>query len=169
MEQILESLSVLLIPPFTDTLSTMLWSAFLAVLGVLLYLFYRRFTFGAALKLLLERGCTSPESALSGRELTKKKHILKALGNQDRLVVKILPETGETESTPEPGNKKSDLLRQTTRYYIPEDRQKKAAYFFKASSGKIWQIVLAVLGLYLALVVLYYLLPDLLNNLPGLK
>ncbi len=158
MEQILESLSVLFIPPFTDTLSTLLWCAFLAVLGSLIYLFYRRATFGAALRLLMEKGCHSPETALPACELTENRRILKALDSQERLIAKA------SDQMEEALRKEKGACQQQLRYYIPQDRQKKAEYFFKASSGKAWQIVLAVLGLYLTLVLLYYFLPGLLNS-----
>ena len=63
MEQIKESLSVLLISPLRDEYARLLWCIFIAVLLCGAYLFYRRVTVCRALKSLLEKECFSEDTA----------------------------------------------------------------------------------------------------------
>ncbi len=142
MEQIKESLSVLWISPTRDELSRLLWCIFLAVLLCGAYLVYRRMTVGKALSLLTEKGCFSEESAKTAEELGVKNP---AFFTADARLVK------KTEG-------------ETPRYYIPEELKKKAEYMQKAGKAKWWHALLAILALYLVLVVLYYLLPAILDN-----
>lgn len=142
MEQIKESLSVLWISPVRDDLAQILWCIFAAVLLCGAYLIYRRATVGKALRLLTEKGCFSEESAKTCEELGLKN--ASSLMADAHLVKRL---EGEQ-----------------TRYYIPEELKKKAEYMQKAGKAKWWQALLGILGLYLVLVVLYHVLPDLLGK-----
>ncbi|MBR4288288.1 MAG: hypothetical protein IKT50_02490 [Clostridia bacterium] len=142
MEQIKESLSVLWISPARDDLSRVLWCIFVAVLLCGIYLIYRRATVGKALGLLTEKGCFSPESAKTAEELGLKNE--SALTADAHLIKRL------------DGEKK--------RYYIPEELKKKAEYMQKAGTAKWWHACLGILGLYLVLVILYHILPDLIGK-----
>ena len=142
MEQVKESLSVLWISPAKDDLSRLLWCVFLAVLFCGAYLIYRRVTVGEAIGALMKNDCFSPESAKTPKELGLKG--TSGLLQDARLVKK----TEDAE----------------TRYYIPEELRKKAEYMQKSGKAKWWQALLSILALYLVLVVIYYLLPAILDN-----
>lgn len=142
MEQIKESLSVLWISPVKDDLSRLLWCVFLAVVLCGIYLIYRRATVGKALRLLSEKECFSEETAKTAEELGLKKSA--GLTADARLVKKTAGETA--------------------RYYIPEELRKKAEYMQKSGSVKWWQALIGILALYLVLVVIYHVLPDLLGK-----
>ncbi len=144
MQVIWESISVLFVPPTKDTASLYMWCIFLAVLFAWLYLSTRRKTVGKAAKVLLEKECTSPETALTQAELGGLSP--KAISSPDHLIEKVEKE-GEDP-----------------RFYIPPQRLKKAQYYLKASTFRWWQEVLCILGIYLALVILYYLVPGLLKH-----
>ena len=114
MAQVLESLSVIFLPPTKDDLSFLLWCVFGAVLLVLVYLKYRRHTLGRAVRTLLEKEIFEEEKALSAEEITQKRGVLKALSGRDRLVATV----------------EQDGVK---RYFIPEDRRKKAVERFVCS------------------------------------
>jgi hypothetical protein len=138
MEQILESLSVIFIPPTKDRLALLLWCAFASAVFVLVYLAYRKKTLGRIVSRILESGATDPEKAVSFEAEEEKRPLPEKYS--DRLV-----------ETVEKDGKKS--------YYIPEDRLKKAEYLLKASGGSLKNVLLSVLALYVCLVALYYFLP----------
>lgn len=142
MEQVKESLSVLWVSPVRDDLARLLWCIFLAVLLSGAYLIFRRATVGKALKSLTEKGCFSEETALSASALGLAD--TRGLEADARLVKKTV------EDTP--------------RYFIPEECRKKSEYMLRAGKTKWWQALLGILGLYLILVVLYYVLPELLGR-----
>ncbi len=142
MEQIKESLSVLWISPARDEMARILWCIFVAVLLCGAYLIYRRQTVGKALRFLTENGCFSEETAKTVKELGLKNP--SSLTADARLVKAV---DGEEK-----------------RYYIPEELKKKAEYMQKAGKAKWWQALLLILAMYLVLVVLYHLLPDLLGK-----
>ncbi len=138
LETVKESLSVLWIAPWQDTLAMILWAIFLAALLTLGYLLLRRFGLGRAIEALTAAGCVDEGSAKSAEELG----LHRGLDGIDRLIERV---DGEPP-----------------RYYLPQERQKKAEFFSKTLSTKWWIILLEILALYLVLVILYYILPDLL-------
>ena len=142
MEQIKESLSVLLISPLRDEYARLLWCIFIAVLLCGAYLLYRRATVCRALKSLTEKECFSEETAKTAEELGIKKE--SDLTADAHLVKKV----GEKPS----------------RYFIPENLRKKAEYMQKAGKAKWWQALGGILALYLVLVVIYHILPTLLGQ-----
>ena len=113
MEQILESLSVLVIPPWRDETAMTVWCVFLAVAGTVIYLTLRRLTLGRTLRALINGGCTDPRSAKEAGALPGASK--RALESRDRLIEKV-----KEEGAP-------------TRYYLPDSHLKKAQYFMKAS------------------------------------
>ncbi len=142
MDQILESLSVFVISPFQDELAMMMWCVFLAVVLALGFTAVQRFSLGKAVKILMENGCFSEESAKSAKELGAFRE--KSVKRYDRMI-----ETVKAEGKP-------------NRYFLPEERKKKADALLKTASSPIWQILLGILGLYVLLAILYYILPLLL-------
>lgn len=149
MEQILESLSVLVIPPWRDETAMTVWCVFLAVAGTVIYLTLRRLTLGRTLRALMNGGCTDPRSAKEAEALPGASK--RALESRDRLIEKV-----EEEGAP-------------TRYYLPDDRLKKAQYFMKASGTKLYLLFLEVLGAYLIMVLAYYFLPSVLKLMESLN
>ena len=136
MEVVWESLSVMVVLPFQDSTATLLWCAYLGIMGVLVTLAYQRMTLGKAIAALKEKGCRDPESACSAEELGLS---LPLFSGSERLIC-------HSEDA-EP------------RYWLPEENEGKAAGFVKAASWKLWQIPLFVVGLYLLLVIVYHLIP----------
>lgn len=141
MDVLLESLSVLWIPPWKDQTALTVWCVFGGILLVFFYLQYRRMTLGKVLRTLLDAGCDSPETAKSAEELGIRKAFI---SDKDRLAVRL---------SDEEGNEK---------FYLPRERMKKAAYFLKASGGSPIRLVLAILLGYFALILAYYFGPTLL-------
>lgn len=149
MEQILESLSVLVIPPWRDETAMMVWAAFLAVAGTVIYLTLRRITMGRTLRALIDGGCADPASAKEANELIGASK--RALEGRDRLIEKVAEEGAPT------------------RYYLPNSSLKKAQYFMKASGTKWYLLLLEVLGAYILMVLAYYFLPSLLKIMESLN
>lgn len=143
MRSILDSLSVLFISPLRDENALLMWCVFLAVVGVWLYLICRRAGLGRAIRALEEALAFTPESAKSEKELGK--GAARGLRARDRLIKTVPGDGGETK------------------YYLPEENLKKAAYFKKAGTSPLWQTLLGFVGLYLVLVLAYYFLPDLIE------
>lgn len=135
MAQILESLSVLWVAPWQDSLAGVLWALWLGILLATCYAWYRRMTLGKALDALLKDGCDSPEKAKSARELCLSPAAAKAL-QRERMIRKA----GEG-------------------FYLPPESQKKAQAVNKVGSIALWQIPLVALGAYAALVVAYHIIP----------
>lgn len=141
MAQILESLSVIFLSPAKDQLAFYLWCIYGAVLLVLIYLKYRRMTLGRAVRTLVEGEIFSEDAALPAQKISRNKMVLKALDGGDRLIAKV-GKDGEK------------------RYFIPEERRKKAEYLFKASGDGFLYTLGTAAALYATLVALYYLLPQ---------
>lgn len=144
LQVILESLSVFWISPVKDTLAGLLWCVFIASVGGLIYLLIQRQTLGRFLTALMREGCETPESAKSLKEL----NLHRLPQSRGRWIGRV---EGEEE-----------------RYFLPEEQKKKAESFLKLSEAKPWQTLLIVVGLYFALVAIYYLLPGFLG-LVGLE
>jgi len=141
-EVIRESLSVLYFSPFEDDLSLILWCAFLGMIGALIYLIYRRQTLGKAILSLQEKGCTTEEGAKTPQELGLSPKLFQGQG---RLFGKIKREDGSFA------------------YYLPDSCREKAAALLKAASSKPWVIALGILGMYFLVLIIYHILPDLLE------
>lgn len=139
MEQILESFSIFVISPFQDSLAGIMWCVFLAVVLVLVSSMYQRATLGKAIRILREKGSTTPENALPGKELGKIP--ASALKGRGRLIEKTVTEKGEE------------------RYFLPEENSKKADALLKTTSTPLWLALLELLALYLILAILYYVIP----------
>ncbi len=143
MNQILESLSVLLIPLFDeegrlDPFAGILWCVFVGVLLVFLSVIRQNATLGKALQILREKGATDEESALPAEELEK----LPASaykGNQTLLA------TVEKEGK--------------CCVYLPEKSQRKADALLKTTAAPLWLMLLELVGFYAVLKVLFHLLP----------
>ena len=141
MQEFLEWLSVIVIPPWKDDLALTVWCVFLAVVGVWIYLRVRRATLGKAIRALLDAGHTAPETAATAQELGVSQKVLDA---PDRLMAAVRAE-GEAP-----------------RYYLPEENRKKAECFQKAASGARWWVTaLAICAAYLVMLLSYYFIPDL--------
>ncbi len=143
MNQILESLSVLVIPLFEeegklDTLGGILWCVFLAVVLVFLSVLRQNATLGKAVHLLREKGAFTAEKAVPLDQLGKIP--AGAYKGSQTLFAKV-----EQEG-------KSCL-------YLPEKSQKKADALLKTGSAPLWLMLLELLGFYFVLMLLYHLLP----------
>ena len=143
MNQVLESLSALLIPLFDgegrlDTLGGILWCVFIGVLLVFLSVIRQNATLGKALQLLREKGACDEESALPAEELGK-------------LPVSAYKDNQTLLATVEKEGK---------RYvYLPEKSQRKANALLKTSSAPLWLMLLELVGFYAVLKALFHLLP----------
>lgn len=144
MQQILESLSVFVVRPWQDELAGMMWCIFLAVIAAYLITLAQRHSLGKAVKILMNAECFSEESAKSAEELSGFRP--KAVKKYDRMI-RIAEEEGKPP-----------------RYFLPEDRREKAEALLKTASTPFWQILLGIFGFYLALVIMYYVLPLLLEQ-----
>lgn len=140
MEQIRESLSVLVIP--FDPLGILLWCVFLA--AVLLYFatLRQKYALGKWVETLLEKGCDGEENALSAREIGLSE---RRLSHRVRLIEKVKGEDG------------------ATRYFLPPENREKAEALLKNSSTPWYVALPELLGFYLFLRLLAYLLPILLS------
>ena len=147
MEQIKESLSVLFIPPWQDEIAMVAWCIYLSVVGVWIYLTWRRVTVGRAIRTLLDSACTTEESAKTAAEL---KVSPKAFPARERLIAQV-----ETDGV--------------TRYYLPEDRMKKAGYFLNVSGGKVWKTLLFLAGAYVVMILSYYFAPTIMKLLDAVN
>ncbi len=137
MEQILESLSVLIIPPFEDSLGGILWCVFIAAFLALVFTKLGSMRWKKVLFALEEKGCVSEETAKTAEELGISP---KSLKKEERLVARLEKE-GKTY------------------YYLPAHCEKKVAAFRKNASSPLWLVLLELVGLYAMLVVIYYALP----------
>lgn len=140
MEQILESLSVLLIP-FEDSLGGILWCIFIAACLALVFTKLSGMRLKKVLSALEEKGCVSEETAKTAEELGLSP---KKLEKAARLAAKL---------------KKEDK----TCYYLPASREKKLAAFRKNTSSPLWLVILELVGLYALLMATYYVLPLILS------
>ena len=143
MNQVLESLSALLIPIFDaegrlDTLGGILWCVFIGVLLVFLSVIRQNATLGKALKLLRDAGATDEESALPLEELGK----LPASAYKG----------GETLFATVKKDGKCFL-------YLPEKSERKADALLKTASAPLWLMLLELVGFYAVLKALFHLLP----------
>ena len=143
MDQILESLSVLVIPLFEeegklDTLGSILWCVFLAVVLVFISVLRQNATLGKAIRLLREKNATSAETALPLSQLGKVP--ASAYKGSETLFGKV--------------EKDGNCF-----LYLPEKNEKKADALLKTASAPLWLMLLELLGFYLVLMVLYHLLP----------
>ena len=147
MNQILESLSALLIPIYDregrpDTFGGILWCVFFGVVLVFASVVYQNVTLGKAIRILREKGAVDENTALS----------LTALGK-----------------APASACKKHQTLFETVEkdgekcLYLPEKSQKKADAILKAGSAPLWLSVLETAGFYLVLLFIYHLLPLMLS------
>ncbi len=148
MDQILESLSVVFISPLKDELATLMWCVFLAVVLVFVSTLRQKVTLGKAVKFFMEKGAFTPETALGKAELGKISP--SALKSGYRLMEKV-SEKGKED-----------------KYYLPEKNHKKAEAVLKATSTPIWLALLEIAAFYFFLVVLYYVLPYLLDGFQNL-
>ena len=147
MNQVLESLSALLIPIFDaegrlDTLGGILWCVFIGVLLVFVSVIRQNATLGKALKLLREKGATDEESALPTEELGKLPS--RAYKGSETLLCKV-----EKDG-------KCCL-------YLPEKHERKADALLKTASAPLWLMLLELVGVYAVLKVMYHLLPWMLS------
>lgn len=142
-EVIKESLSVLYFSPVGDDLGLILWAIFLAAAAVLVDLALRRGPMGRAIRALREKGCSDEKSALTARALGLKKEPL----FPDRLIERVTVEGEET------------------RFYLPTENEKKARGLEKAAGTRPWHALLCLAALYLTLVLLYHLLPEIFSDL----
>ena len=144
MNQVLESLSVLLIPLFDeeggrlDTLSGILWCVFIGVVLVFLSVIRQNATLGKAVRLLQSAGATDETSALPLEELGKLP--ASAYKGTETLFAK-------TEK-----DGKACL-------YLPPRSEKKASALLKTASAPLWLMLLELAGFYFVLLLLHYLLP----------
>ena len=147
MNQVLESLSALLIPIFDaegrlDTLGGILWCVFIGVLLVFVSVIRQNATLGKALKLLREKGAKDEESALPAEELGTLPP--RAYKGSETLLCKV-----EKDG-------KCCL-------YLPEKHERKADALLKTASAPLWLMLLELVGFYAVLKGLYYLLPWMLS------
>ncbi len=143
MNQILESLSVLLIPLFDeegrlDTLAGILWCVFIAVVLVFVSVIRQNATLGKAIKLLREQNATTEETAVSLSKLGKLP--ASAYKGSETLFARV-EKDGESY------------------LYLPARSEKKADALLKTASAPLWLMLLELLGFYLVLMLLNYLLP----------
>ena len=149
MDQILESLSALLIPIYDaegrlDTFGGILWCVFVGVVLVFVSVLRQNVTLGKAIRLLREKGAFSAESAVLADELGK----LPASAYQggQTLFGKVERDGGYALFLPEKSNRKADAL-------------------LKAGSAPLWLTILELVGFYLVLLFLYHLVPWVLTAL----
>lgn len=143
MDQILESLSALLIPITdaegrADTFGGILWCVFFGVLLVFLSVLWQNATLGKAVRHLREAGAFREDTAV---ELT-------ALGK-----------------LPASAYKGSETLFKTVEkdgrlcLYLPEKSEQKANALLKTASAPLWLTILELAAFYLVLLFIYHLLP----------
>ena len=147
LNQIKESLSVLFVPPWRDEIAMVAWCVYLAVVGVWIYLTYRRVTLGKALRILLDAACTTEESAKTAAELK----LGKKAGISDERLIATVEKDG------------------VTRYFLPEDRLKKAQYFLGVSGGSLWKTLLFLAGAYIVMILAYYFAPSVMKLLDAVN
>ncbi len=147
MQQIKESLSVIFISPLKDELAGLMWCVFLAMVLVLVSTLRQQATLGKVLKVLLEKGAFTAENALSQKEFGKISP--SALKGKYRLIEK----TGEGKDV---------------KYFLPEKNHEKAHSVLKAGSTPLWLALLELCALYFLLVIIYYVLPLILDGFQNL-
>jgi len=143
MKQILESLSVLLIPLFDEEgrpeeLGGILWCVFIGVLLVFLSVMRQQHTLGKAVRILREKGAVTEDSALPLAELGKIPS--RAYKGRETLFATVEKEGGYFLYLPEKSNKKADAL-------------------LKAGAAPLWLMCLELVGFYAVLKAIFHLLP----------
>lgn len=143
MDQILESLSALLIPITDaegrpDTLGGIMWCVFFGVVLVLISVLWQNATLGKAIRVLREKGAADEGSAVPLSELGKLP--ASAYKGSQTLFGKVDGEEG-------------------TCLFLPEKSAKKANALLKTASAPLWLTLLELAGFYLVLLFIYHLLP----------
>ena len=143
MNQILESLSALLIPLFDeegrlDTLGGICWCVFIGVVLVFISVIRQNATLGKAIHVLREKGATTEDKAIH------------------------LAELGKLPSSAYKGNE--TLFARVEKdgkccLYLPEKSEKKADALLKSCDAPLWLMLLELVGFYLVLLVLSHLIP----------
>lgn len=143
MDQILESLSALLIPVTDaegrpDTFGGILWCVFFGVVLVFVSVLWQNATLGKAVRRLREAGATDEEKAME----------LALLGK--------LPTSAYKGSQTLFGTveKENGLC-----LYLPEKSELKANALLKTASAPLWLTILELAAFYLVLLFIYHLLP----------
>ena len=145
MEQIKESLSVLVIPS-TDTLGMILWCVFIGVCIACFSVYKQKLTLGRAVKILLEKKAFTKENAV---EIDKKMIPASFLRGRERLILFVEEE----------GKKK---------FYLPEENQDKARAILKSAKTPLWLALLELVALYALLFIIYQVLPLILDGFSNL-
>ena len=128
--------------PLESTRSLLMWGVFLGVIASLLYLFLIRARDARVLKRLLEKECRDEASALSAEALGVSPAALRRAAN---VAARLAGEGDEA------------------RAYIPEEKRAKAEYLTEKLRWKWWQIALAAVLFYAAMLALHAVLPLLLD------
>lgn len=143
MDQILESLSALLIPVTDaegrpDAFGGILWCVFFGVVLVFVSVLWQNATLGKAVRRLREAGATDEETAME----------LALLGK--------LPASAYKGSQTLFGTveKENGLC-----LYLPEKSELKANALLKTASAPLWLTILELAAFYLVLLFIYHLLP----------
>ena len=148
MDQILESLSALLIPIFDaegrlDTLGGLCWCVFIGVVLVFISVLRQNATLGKAIRKMRAEDAVTEDKALP------------------------LSELGKLPSSAYKGNQTlfAKVEREGKTYlYLPEKSEKKADFIIKSAAAPLWLMILELIGLYAVLMALHSIVP-LLQNL----
>ena len=143
MNQILESLSALLIPLFDeegrlDTLGGICWCVFIGVVLVFISVIRQNVTLGKVIKTLREKGASTEEQAIPLEDLGKLPP--SAYKGNQTLFAKV-EKDGKCY------------------LYLPEKSEKKADALLKSCDAPLWLMLLELAGFYLVLLVLSHLIP----------
>ncbi|MBR5295135.1 MAG: hypothetical protein IKU24_00930 [Clostridia bacterium] len=147
MQQILESLSVIFISPLKDELAGLMWCVFLAMVLVLVSTLRQRATLGKVIEKIKEKGAISEETALSAKELGKIPS--SAVKGKFRLIESVQTKEG-------------------IKYFLPQRNLAKADAILKAGSTPLWLALVELAAFYILLVIIYYVLPYLLDGFRNL-
>ncbi len=139
-----------------------LWCVYAGILIAAVYICYQKTVIGRLVSTLLEKGCDSPETAMTLAELGLEKHLrirtaLKPRSTLSRLVLPI------SESIDGASPAKNTFDFSTTRFYLPVEKREKAKHYNRESSS-LFTLLIAVIG-GLILVVLGHLLIPYLSSL----
>lgn len=145
MEQIKESLSVLVIP-FADTLGMILWCVFVGVCIACFSVYKQKLGLGQGVKILLEKEAFTQESAV---EIPEKRIPASCLRGRERLI----------SFTEEKGKKK---------FYLPKENEDKARALLKSAKTPLWLALLELVALYAVLFIIYQVLPLILDGFSNL-
>ncbi len=143
MKQVLESLSVLLIPILDgqgrlDTLGGILWCIFIGVLLVFVLVIRQNVTLGRAISLLREKGALDKDKAVPLSELGK---FPSACYKGSQTLFSKVEKDGKIF------------------LFLPERNEKKADALLKIGSAPFYLMLLELLAFYFVLLLLYYFLP----------